>query len=342
VRDLDALRILIVERLAALDRPAALKQLWSFMGVARRVAGRLRDRDGSLAAVFDVAASDLGRLLAEADTGRAADALTDAMVQAPPAWALWLPAVFDAGPPNLAAATLRRLSERQGAVASWLPLIRQLADAAGDAGAYRSTFTHQELLDPSVAAEVAQRMLAADRVPEAAALLEAARPMQGADGRLSLRRGRAAELDFDWESAWIEVLERSGRTDEAQAARWASFERTLSADRARDFTRRLADFEDVEAEGRAFAYAAGHADVQAALRFLMDWPALGEAARLILARPDEIQAGDEDAEAWAMKLRSRYPVAAHTLLRRTAAAAFRRRDFATCDRLTSEADTIAV
>lgn len=35
------------------------------------------------------------------------------------------------------------------------------------------------------------------------------------------------------------------------------------------------------------------------------------------------------------------PKAAYTLLRGAAAAAFRRRDFKTCDRLSAEADTIS-
>ncbi|THD83251.1 MAG: hypothetical protein E7812_00185 [Phenylobacterium sp.] len=339
VRDLEELRRLIVERLAALDPAVALSRLWAFMGVASRVSSRLRDKDGALAAVFDRAAQDLGRLLAQIDVGRAADSLVEAMVQAPAAWEAWLPRVLQAAAPELAATALRRLSERQGAVVGWITLIRRLADAAGDPGAYQATFTHPQLLDPSVAAEVAQRMLAADRVGEAAALLEASRPGQGR--RWTPGRGAAAP-DFAWESAWIEVLERSGRGDDAQAARWASFERTLSAERARDFTKRLADFDDVEAESRAFAHVAAAADFRAALRFLMDWPALPEAARLIQARPDDIEVADAEAELWAAKLRVRQPAAAHLLLRKAAAAAFRRRDFATCDRLTAEADTIGV
>jgi hypothetical protein len=74
----------------------------------------------------------------------------------------------------------------------------------------------------------------------------------------------------------------------------------------------------------------------------MDWPALAEAARLIQARGEDIQISHEAAELWAAKLRGRQPAAAHTLLRKAAAAAFRRRDFATCDRLTAEADAIMV
>lgn len=55
VRDLDGLRVLIVDRLAGLDRAAALSRMWVFMGVARRVGARLRDKDGHLATVFDQA-----------------------------------------------------------------------------------------------------------------------------------------------------------------------------------------------------------------------------------------------------------------------------------------------
>jgi hypothetical protein len=342
VRDLEALRVLVAERLAGLDRAAALQRLWTFMGVARRVGGRVRDKDGALAAVFDRAAQDLGRLLADLEPGKAADGLTDAIVQSPAAWAGWLPSVLAVASPGLADATLRRLSERRGAVVGWVTLIRQLADAAGDPGAYQATFTHQELLDPSAAAEVAQRLLTADRVADAVALLEASRPVQGREGRWTLGRGAAAEPQVDWETAWIEALDRSGRGEDAQSARWASFERTLSAARAREFAKRLADFEDVEAEIRAFAYVAGHPDFQRALRFLMDWPALAEAARLIVDRAQDIDVSAEDAELWAAKLQGRQPAAAHTLLRKAAAAAFRRRDFATCDRLTAQADAIEV
>jgi len=152
--------------------------------------------------------------------------------------------------------------------------------------------------------------------------------------------GRTAEPDFDWESALIDYLDAAGEGEAAQQARWASFERTLSAERARAFTRRLPDFEDVEAENRAFDHAARHPDAQRGLQFLMEWPALPEAATMIEARADELRVSDQQAELWAGRLRPRQPRAAHTLLRKAAAAAFRRRDFATCDRLTQEADTI--
>ena len=74
----------------------------------------------------------------------------------------------------------------------------------------------------------------------------------------------------------------------------------------------------------------------------MDWPALPEAAGMIEARADEVQVAPELAELWSARLRRRFPKAAHRLLRSAAAAAFRRRDFKTCDRLSAEADSLVV
>lgn len=336
VRDLDGLRALIAERLASLDRAAALSRLWPFMDVARRVGLRVRDRDGTLAAVFEQAAGDIGALIGEAQDDRTVEALVAAVAANPGPWADWLPAVLRQASPGLASAALRRISERDGATPGWMAVIRQLADAAGEIDAYAATYTAAALRTPAIAAEVAGRLLAAGRVAEAGRLLEAARPAKGKPW------SGKAEPDFDWETAWIEYLERSGQGPAAQEARWSSFERTMAVERARDFTRRLKDFDDVEAEGRAFELAAAHRDAERGLKFLMAWPALSEAAAMIQARADELDVADEAAQAWAAKLRQRYPAAAHLLLRKAAAAAFRRRDFATCDRLTHEADSIAL
>lgn len=326
VADLEVLRALIAERLAELDPVSALTRMWAFMDLARRLGTRVRDKDGGVAAVFDRAADDIGRLLGGRGDARAADALVEAISRNPTAWAEWLPPVLaQAARPTLDA-VLVRLRERSGGSPGWAAILRQVADATGDVDAFLATFTAQAVRTPAIAAEAAQRLLAAGRVEEAGRLLQGA--------------AKSPEPDFDWETAWIDYLEAAGKADAAQTARWASFERTLSAERARAFTRRLPDFEDVEAESRAFDHAARHADTARGLQFLMDWPALPEAATMIDARADELQVSAEQAELWAGRLRARQPRAAHTLLRKTAAAAFRRRDFATCDRLTQEADTI--
>jgi hypothetical protein len=274
-------------------------------------------------------------LLEASAPGPAAAALVESLTRYPSGWKAWLPALLAQTSPAMAKDALRFMAERRGAVPGWISLIRQLADAAGDVDAFRATYTPEVLLAPSVAAEIAARLLGADRIEEAGDLLRAAAPKPSTRPR----RG-AVQVDTGWEGAWIDYLERAGRPDEAQAVRWGAFERTLSAERARAFISRLADFDDVEAEGRAFTTASEHPDFEAGLRFLMEWPAPVEAARMIERRSDEIEVAPEAAELWSVKLRRRQPKAAHLLLRKAAAAAFRRRDFKTCDRLTEEADSI--
>jgi hypothetical protein len=335
VRDLDGLRILIAERLAGLDRAAAFSRMWLFMDVARRVGPRVRDRDGELGAVFERAATDIGRLATEADTRAVADAVVRDLVR----WKDWLPLMLAAAPPGLAAGVLRELSAREGASVGWMPILRQLADAAGDVDSFWATFTAPALRDPGMAAELARRLLERGRVVEAGRVLENAAPA-APKGGLRVGKANPPEIDFDWETQWIEYLDQSGRAADAQTARWTSFERTLSAERARAFARRLGDFEDVEAEDRAFALAAAHPDVEIGLRFLIDWPALPAAARMIAARADELRPSAEVAEGWAARLRVRQPAAAEVVLRRSAAAAFRRGEFKTAERLTQEADSI--
>ena len=288
VSDLDILRDLVAERLASLDPVLALDRMWLFMDLARRLDLRVRDRDGALAEIFARAAGEIGELTGKADAPRAGAALVAALARDPNSWGDWLPPLTKTAPRPVLVSALALLQARQGEVTGWGELTRSLADAVGDAAAYRSTFSANALRDPSAAAEVAQRLLAMGEVAEAGDLLRAAQA-PAPKFALSAARGKPIAPDFAWESAWIDYLEQSGQADVAQAARWASFEQTLSSERARAFTQRLADFEDVEAESRAFAYAAAHADVDKALAFLMDWPALPEAAQLIATRGDAIQ-----------------------------------------------------
>jgi hypothetical protein len=329
VGDLDILRALISERLAALDAAMARDRMWRFMDLSRRLQRRVKDRDGTLADVFQRAAVNIGEDLAERGDAEPAEALVEALLRDPAGWTAWLPAVLEPAPAVLIASVLARLQVQGGAGPAWIDLVRLLADAAGDVEAFRQSHSQAELQTPAGSAQLARRLLLVGRVDEAGAALAAAR-----------MQPKHADVDFDWESAWIEWLDKSGQGETAQAARWASFERTLSAARARDFARRLPDFEDVEAESRAFEYAATHADFARALGFLIDWPALPEAAEMIRVRSAEIALGAETAEAWAGRLRVRQPAAAEALLRKAAAAAFKRRDFKTCDRLTEAADEI--
>jgi hypothetical protein len=236
---------------------------------------------------------------------------------------------------ELAREALRLMVESSMASPGWVTLVRCVADAAGDLEAFRATFSGEALRSPSVAAELARRYLARDRVEEAGEILRGAAPRPG-------ERGRTVSVDFDWETLWIDYLARSGRNAEAQAVRWESFERTLAPERARAFISQLDDFDDVVAETRAFEVAATAPDFQRGLRLLMEWPAWAEASGMIARRRDEVEVDPDLAELWAGRLRRRFPVAAHVLLRGAAASAFRRRDFRTCDRLSAEAETISL
>jgi hypothetical protein len=336
LRDLDAVRGLIADRLGPEQASAALERMWRFLATTTSTSKRLRARDEALDAVYLRAAGDLGHLLAGHDPRLAAEALIDAVAAAPQIWVHWLPETLASVPKTTAKIALDLALARPIAAPGWTPSIRHIADAAGDVDTYRTTYSATALATPATAVEVARRLLLAGRIDDAGGALRLAAPKP--KGLL----GRLAAPDFDWETAWIDYLEAAGDTAGAQAVRWASFQRTLDVGRAKAFTNRLTGFDDVEAENGALAYAANHGDFQKGLAFLMAWPALAEASRMIQDRTDEVKVEPDQAEAWAGRLRRRFPIAAHALLRKGAATAFKRREFKTCDRLTEEADAIGV
>ena len=335
LRDLDVLRRLIAERMAILDPSAALDRMWRFMNVARRLDSRMKDKHGELDALFSRAAVDLGSLIQSAGNVHAAGALIDAISRNPRSWRSWLPLALKDAPNGLAAAALTSLKDLNHS--EHLAVVRQLADITADVDAYAATFLGDVIRQPANAAEVANRLMAAGRLAEAGEVLEAA----GAKIQSQWRdvAGKAAP-DFVWETSCIEYLERTGQAEAAQAARWASFNATLSLERAKAFTSRLADFDDVEAENRAFGIASTHRDFERGLAFLMGWPAISEAGLMIEARPEDIKVSLENAEIWATKLSRLRPRAAYLLLRKAAADAFRRRELVVCDRLTQQAESL--
>jgi hypothetical protein len=106
------------------------------------------------------------------------------------------------------------------------------------------------------------------------------------------------------------------RADDAQAARWGCFERSLSSAHLRAYLKRLPDFDDLEAEGKALDYAQRSRNLLQALSFLVSWPALDRAATLVLQRPDELD-GDhyEILTPAAESLAGKHPLAATVVLR---------------------------
>ena len=78
----------------------------------------------------------------------------------------------------------------------------------------------------------------------------------------------------------------------------------------------LPDFDDIEAEEKALDLVGDHPRLNAALGFLVDWPALDRAAKLVLARADDLDGNSYTTLSRAAEaLDARHPLAA-TLVRR--------------------------
>jgi hypothetical protein len=184
-----------------------------------------------------------------------------------------------------------------------------IADALGDAEAYLAEYRdHQPaaLKQPLVAARIAQRLTAAGRAEEALALLDAAKP--SAD--------QAPPGPGPWIDARIAALDQLERGEEAQQWRWRFALLRLSSQHLRDYLKRLPAFEDGEAQEQALDLVLEHPYLGPALEFLHHWPDRRRCARLILARPAELDRADEQLlAAVAEALEADQPLAATLCLR---------------------------
>ncbi len=123
---------------------------------------------------------------------------------------------------------------------------------------------------------IAQRLLAAGRAQEA---LDWIRREQEAGLRIVTRADLIAGFDPRGpdrarKALEIEILDALGRREEAQALRWALFERDLDAPMLRAYLAKLPDFEDEEALLRALDHAEAYGNPHRALAFLVGWPDL--------------------------------------------------------------------
>lgn len=321
VVDLDVQRRMIAGALGALDADLALDRMWVFLELADALAARASDPKGEIADVFEAAAADLGKLIAASSQlpNVLASRMSLAILSDNGArWATWLDAAVPGFKPGMAADLLTRL-EAQAKPHFWTPshlrIARLLADAADDADAFIRAVPAALQKTPSVGAEIARRLMKADRVEEALAALMASDPRAPKAKPLFGKAVPSSATDEDWETAYIEALERSGEGERAQAARRTAFELSLSAQRLRDYVKGLPDFDDVVATDELLAFAHGHKAFTAALRLFMDWPSHSDAARLIVARRGEIDGSAPEILEWATRLESRYPLAAVLLMR---------------------------
>lgn len=319
--DLTAVRRVIVERLAPLDLSLALDRLVAWFDLYPSLAARVSDAKGELPVLFDGATADLAAVASEAGPDVAAPLLGEALATRLNPWASWVGRGSQHLSPELARRLLTDLTRgRPKPVGRLALVVRKLAERSGDLDAWIQSIPDDDHRNPDVSAEIARRLAEARRPAEARAALEASRPGIEAPTRWGRSKGATPAVPESWLSAEIAVLEAEGRTDEADAARWGVFERTLSAETLRTLVAKLADFEDVVALDRAFDLAARHPDAMKGLGFLMNWPALREAADLVVARRAELRGGHDEAPLWASRLAGRFPLAALLLTRARAKA----------------------
>jgi tetratricopeptide (TPR) repeat protein len=187
--------------------------------------------------------------------------------------------------------------------------LENIADARGDVDGYIAA---QRLAGTEGAAvqDIGERLLAAGRLEEALQWLDRADIPEH-------NRGDIGPLKVD-------ILDRLGRTEDAQAVRWSIFATSLSADILDEYLGRLPEDVVAEARQRAIATACRHPDVHQSL------PLLAELSPDIAAELVHMRLGEIRGEAYwtlrpvAERLRESHPVAAILLYRQMADAVLQR------------------
>ena len=338
--DLEIIRETIARRVAEADPAEALELMWQLTELANPTLERCEDHEGKVIAVFRAAVADLGRIAsaAGADPTRLADRAFEAATgnrygQYDDLIAVLVPALGKEGLERLKGRTIEFGNEpkaqREGRERSPAErvfsgtaeedrivehqrrhivqsILRDVADAQGDVDAYVAQHDAETRKVREFAAGIGRRLLKAGRAEEALAAL---------DEPVNVHRDWTPH-DFGWEDARIDALEALGRTDEAQQVRWGCFERSLSAPHLRAYLRKLRDFDDIETEEKALDHVLGFPDGPEALSFLVSWPALSRASRLVLERLEDLDGADDEILVPAADaLSADHPLAATMVLR---------------------------
>ncbi len=322
IADLQALRRMIVGRLAAMDARLGLDRLVAWFDLYPGLSLRVKDPKGELALMFDEASGDLAATASAAGADVAGPVLLEALNTRLSEWGAWVGRGAHAMDRALACAVLNGLTQGKPRPTGRMALVvRKLADRAGDLDAWIASLPDEDRLKPEIGGEIARRLAAGGRAAEARAALDASKPRPVEGSRWGRREPEPPPPPPEpWLTAEIAVLEAEGDAAGASDARWMLFERTLAEAPLRAEIARLDDFEDVVALDRAFAHAAAYPDATKGLAFLMNWPAHREAAEMIAARSGEVRGSADDLPLWAARLEGRYPGAALSLIRTRAIA----------------------
>jgi hypothetical protein len=338
IDDLEAQRRAIADRVAKRYPAEGLELMWRFLDLAKSVFDRCDDSSGTMSGIFHTACGDLGDIAQAAKIAPRdlADHAFQALIkndygQFDGLIKVLTPALGQEGLEHLKQRMIalskepaRKPADKERQVIGWgssgriyaddlaersrvntvRSALKEIADAQGDVDAFIDQYDEPTRKVPKIAAEIARRLLVAGRTKEAWQAIESA------------EHRRSGWPDFEWEDGRIEVLDALGRGDEAQAARLSCFERFLSARHLRAYLKQLPDFDDVEAEERALGHAERYRDLLQSLSFLISWPSLERAARIVIQRAEELD-GDhyEILTPAADALAGKYPLAATLVLR---------------------------
>ncbi len=302
--DLRATLKIITGDLARADPDAAAERLMRFLAAADRTMGR--DPQGEATGVFHAAAEALPALIASLSVEERASLPARLYpLAADSGFGMILPAmtkILEASPPEAVEALDARFAEAVRALGpleqdppDWskrararrlVELRQRIADVRGDVDAFIALETGLPGDFPDAGA-IAERLIDAGRAREALDWLRrpakaAIKVVTMADIHVGLPpRDPAADRRGRLE---IRALEALGERSETRALRWKLFEQTLDASALREHIAHLPDFEDVEALDAAFAHALASPHITAALRFLIEWPRLDLAERLVAER----------------------------------------------------------
>ena len=316
--ELDRIREGITRELLPFHPRAAAELLGRLIRLDANVFERSDDSDGVIGDAIAAAVSDCGRAwaaVAERDPKMlAAEVLdlftTDAYGARGQVIIAFAEALGTAGLDELEHMARELLDHGSAGKHRYLAIaLENIADARGDVDGYIAA---KRLGGSETAAvkEIAERLVAAGRLEEALHCVE--RP--DAPG---LERGDIARLKVD-------ILDRLGRIEDAQAVRWSIFAASLSSDILAEYLGRLPEVAAGEARQRAIAAARGHRDLHRALQLLADL-APDVAAELVQRRLGEIQGQVYFAlRPVADRLAETHPVAAILLYRKMADTVLRR------------------
>lgn len=302
--DLRSLTDTITSELGPADPALAIDRLLRFVATHEQVFERVDDSSGRIQDVYYQAITATGELTQSLSAAEADLLPEKIMIALGESTHGYLANVTDVVAPNLPQDSLARWdADLKDAIAE-----RQVEEAAREADGWFYSMTSQwaEMrqtialargdLDLLVEIEAKKQPHMQDTLGIAAQLLEAGRSTAALDWVRKPGRRAFGEAENDLSPARVSlearILEATGDQPSAQALRWRCFEATMSADILRAHLSQLPDFEDVEAEDRAFTLAVERAEPEAALQLFLDWPRHDLAAQLIVEHPHRWDGGD--------------------------------------------------